>query len=131
MAFLHCHGILEDGTACGWGQDDFWEHDRLFNGKVREGYTPLRSDLMKDNIEHIFMDRVYFDAEFFRDRPEIPHKKDQDGKLYCKGTDLVAWDLEQRAKRIRGMLVKTYEEFLEKKDRLACPRCGQREWDID
>lgn len=44
---------------------------------------------------------------------------------------MVAWDLEKRAKRIKTMLFKTYEEFKEKKDIVVCPCCGKQNWDID
>lgn len=131
MAYLHCHGKMEDGTACGWSQDDFWKMDDVFNGKPREHYTPFRSDLVEDLKASIFKDKIYFDIEFFRSRPTLPHKKDADGKLFCKGTDFVAWSLEQKAKSIRGMLVRTYDEWISVKDAIACPRCGQRNWDID
>lgn len=130
MAYLHCHGKMEDGTDCGWSQDDFWDRDWDKPGKM-EGYTPLKTSTVTALREDLFKGRKYFDSGFFEDHPELPHKKDSDGKLYCKGTDLVAWDLERRAKRIRNMLVKTYDEFIERKDTLACPRCGQRNWDID
>ena len=130
MAYLHCHGKLPDGTECGWSQDDFWEKEIVVDGVKKEGYTPLRSDFVQGDIEDLFKDKVYFDRSFFDSNPGLPYKIDEKG-LYCKGTNLVAWDLERRARRIRNMLVRTYEEFKEKKDSLACPRCGQKKWDID
>ena len=131
MAYLHCHGRLPDGTACGWSQDDFWDQESVVDGKPVEGYTPLKSSIVKDMRRDLFRNRVYFDSGFFNDHPEIPHKVDSEGKSYCKGTDLVAWGLERKAKSIRNMLVRTYDEFKEKRDELVCPRCGQQKWDID
>lgn len=114
--FLHCHT-----PNCHWSQDDFWEKD---------GYTPFREDLVESMKEELFRDKVYMDSNFFMENPSIPHGIDHDG-VFCKGTDLVAWNLERKARNIRNMLVKTYEEFKAKKDDLVCPKCGEQNWDID
>lgn len=130
MAYLHCHGKLEDGTSCGWSQDDFWQPTYVVEGKVYEGYTPLRSDLVAFIRGNLFKERVHMDLSFFEENPTIPCKKDAEG-FYCYGPDLAAWELESKAKKIRGMLVRTEQEFKEKRDELVCPRCGQQKWDID
>lgn len=127
MAYLHCHGKMEDGTPCGWSQDDFWS-DKIFPNGFEE-YTPFRADLIKDLKASLFKDKIYMDKSFLEEN-QIPYKTDAEGH-FCKGTDFVARRLEQRAKSIRNMLVRTYEEFKAKKETLACPRCGQRNWDID
>jgi hypothetical protein len=121
MAYLHCHGKLPNGKNCGWSQDDFWEIGK---------YTPFRRDLIDGMEKDLFKDKIYMDSSFFRCNPEIISYKDDQG-IYCKGQDLTAWDLERRAKRIRNMLVRTYEEFKKNKDKLKCPKCGQQKWDID
>jgi len=115
MAFLHCHT-----PNCNWSQDDFWD----------ENYTPVRQEIMKDLNKQLFKEKIYFDKEFFEDNPSLLQFQDEKG-FYCTGTDYVAWDLERRAKRIRNMLVKTYDEFKEQKDTLKCPKCGKQDWDID
>ena len=127
MAYLHCHGRLKDGTSCGWSQDDFWS-DRVYPNGFEE-YTPFRADLIKDLKASLFRDKIYMDKSYLEEN-EIPYQTDEAGS-FCKGTDFVACRLEQKAKSIRNMLVRTYEEFKVRKDTLVCPKCGQRDWDID
>ena len=107
--YLHCHT-----KNCGWSQDDFWDTD---------GYTPFRHDLIDIMKKHIFMDKVYMDSSFFSEYPEIPSHKDETG-CYCRGTDLVAWNLERKAKNIRSMTVRTLEEWKTIRDTFKCPLCG-------
>jgi len=116
MAYLHCHT-----KNCGWSQDDFWDQN---------GYTPFREDIIKYLEKSLFKEKIYFDKYFFEENPYIPYWKDEKG-WYCTGKDMVACNLENRARRIRNMLVKTEEEFIEKKDTLVCPCCGKQNWDID
>jgi hypothetical protein len=85
---------------------------------------------MKSLSEDLLKERIYFESMFF-DSSELQYYIDEKGKPYCKGTDYVAWNLEKRAKRIRNMFVKTYDEYRANKDKLFCPRCGQQNWDID
>ena len=122
MSYLHCHGRLQDGTECGWGQDDFWEID---------GYNPI-SFLQKDSDlnNNLFREKMYFDKWFFQDNPSIPHKEDEKG-LYCSGRDYIIWELRRKANNIERMLVPTWEEWKEVRDTLKCPRCGGDDWDID
>lgn len=115
MSYLHCHS-----KNCGWSQDDFWS----------ENYSPVNFSQYSDLYEDLFKDKMYFDKDCLMDMG-IKYFVDPDGRTYCRGRDYVAHELERRAKRIKGMLVKTYDEFLEKKDTLVCPRCGQQNWDID
>lgn len=115
MAYLHCHT-----KNCGWSQDDFWH----------EKYNPVNFDQDKDLYGTLFKERVYLDKECVWDM-NIVYYVDENGRVYVKGLDYVAWELERRAKKIKGMLVKTYEEFKAKKEILVCPRCGQQNWDID
>ena len=130
MAYLHCHGKMKDGTDCGWSQDDFWDKNEI--GNCHEGYTPLKSGFIKQLKKDLFEEKIFFDRSFFNDNPGLPcFVYLESKKTYCNGKDFVAWDLERRAKRIRGMLVKTYDEFVAKKDELVCPKCGQKQWDID
>ena len=113
-AFLHCHT-----PNCNWSQDDFWEG----------GYTPFREDIIKNMKENLFKDKIYMDRWFLEEN-SIPHHTDKKGP-YCKGVDLVAFELERTAKSIRNMLVRTYDEFKKNKDKLVCPKCGKQNWDID
>ena len=114
-AFLHCHT-----PNCNWSQDDFWEIGK---------YTPFRKDIIEDMEKNLFKDKIYMDR-WYLEEYSIPHHKDNKG-YYCKGTDLVAAKLEKKAKNIRNMLVRTFEEFKTNKDKLVCPKCGKQNWDID
>ena len=117
MAYLHCHT-----KGCGWSQDDFWDRDR---------YNPFRQDIIDSMKEKIFLEKVYMDSSFFKfDATQIPAFHDEKG-CYCKGTDLVSWDLERIAKNIRNMSVKTSEEWEEIRKIFVCPKCGKRDFDID
>ena len=115
MAYLHCHT-----PGCEWSQDDFWEPN---------GYSPFRPDIMRSFHEDLFKEKMYFDRPALEEMG-ILYDEDEHG-CFCTGTDYVAWELERRARRIRNMLVKTYDEFKAKKDSLVCPRCGKQNWDID
>lgn len=115
MAYLHCHT-----KNCGWSQDDFW----------KETYNPVNFDQNKDLYSDLFKERIYLDKNIVS-KMEIKYYVDEENRTYVKGTDYVAYELERRASKIRNMLVKTYEEFKEKKDTLVCPRCGKQNWDID
>lgn len=114
MSFLHCHT-----KNCNWEQDDFWTLGK---------YNPITS--LKDIEEKLFVDKMYFDIPTLIEMG-IPYQLDEIGKSHCKGTDYVAWELERKAKNIRNILVKTYDEYKAQKDTLKCPRCGQQNWDID
>lgn len=116
MSYLHCHS-----KGCGWSQDDFWDIN---------GYTPFREDLINDLKKYLFQDKVYMDEWFFKENLELPYCHD-DGGFYCKGTELVTWMLKQKARSIENMLVKTFDEFKEKRESLVCPKCGKQNWDID
>jgi len=116
MAYLHCHT-----KNCHWSQDDFWD----------KYYNPVNFNQDMHWFQDLMIEKLYFDISFFRENLLIPMHIDDKGKTYCTGTDYVAWELERRAKRIRKMLVKTYDEFKAKKDQLKCPICGQQNWDID
>jgi hypothetical protein len=113
--YLHCHT-----KNCGWSQDDFWN----------PSYNPVNFDQGKDLYDDLFKDRIYFGKECLMDMG-IKYYVDEENKTYCKGADYVSHELERRAKKIKNMLVKTYDEFKEKQDTLVCPRCGQQNWDID
>ncbi len=101
MAFLHCHG-------CGWSQDDFWS---------KEGYTPLTSDYVNWLKGCLFEDKIESDPVT--------------GSGTISGTELVVQKLEEMAKVIRNMNVKTEEEWKKVKGHWRCPECGSLSWDID
>ena len=151
MAFLHCHT-----KNCGWSQDDFWNKDG-YTPFRKDLIETWQKDIFKDKVyadEWWFIDiglAPQYDLVELIPEPEPPKiteiiddKKRQkhedcyhDGvqthyrKYWVKGTCYVAALMERKARNIKNMLVRTYEEFKEKKDTLVCPRCGKQNWDID
>jgi len=118
MSYLHCHT-----EGCNWSQDDFWSIG---------GWNPIRSVKTCDE-ENLFKEKVYMDKSFFEDVEKfcpIPHWKDEKG-YYTKGQYLEAFHFFQLYKRCMGMDVKTFEEWKEVRKTWKCPKCGQRNPDID
>jgi uncharacterized protein (DUF2126 family) len=103
MAFLHC-----DSIGCGWSQDDFWSPD---------GYNPFRQDIIDWLKACLFKDIIELDGE--------------EGHQRFTGTEFVAREIEKMAKSIRHMNIKTDDDWNKMKSEWACPRCGQKNWDID
>lgn len=107
MAYLHCHT-----KNCGWEQDDFYSVD---------GYNPIMylknwmEDLCGDDIDKPFTD----DALFLR----------QNGNMTTR--EVIAREFDKYAKRIREMKWVTYEQWKRDKDSAVCPKCGERNFDID
>jgi hypothetical protein len=116
MSYLHCH-------SCGWSQDDFWEPS--------PGYNPFRADFIKDLEKSLFENKIEFDKGFIERNPNVRHTIGKDGKIYIKGTEYVALVLERKAKQIRNMNVKTFDEWKKIKDTWKCPKCGAHNPDID
>jgi len=103
MAYLHCHG-----HGCDWEQDDFW---------TKDGYNPFRQDMID-----------YLKDCLFKDSIQLDHCGEQ---RTLSGQELVARELERKARSIRGMKVKTTEDWKKVKDSWRCPDCGSKNWDID
>ncbi len=116
MAYLHCHT-----KNCGWSQDDFWD----------ENYNPVNFSQDSDLFKNLMSDKLYFLDENSLKEMGIKYYKDEGNKIYFYGGDYVIWKLQRRINRISRMIVKTYKEFLERKDTLKCPRCGLQNFDID
>jgi hypothetical protein len=121
MAYLHCHGKLENGEDCGWSQDDFW---------TEGGYNPV-SFLQKDRDleKNLFRDKMYFDEWMLKDMG-IEYGKDEKG-FYCSGRQYVTWELRRKANNIEKMFITTEAQWKQVRDVAVCPNCGQRNWDID
>jgi len=61
---------------------------------------------------------------------------DENGEMYVnvcyvKGTDYVISELEETIRRIKGMKIKTWDEWLKVKDIFVCPKCWSKKLDID
>lgn len=117
MAYIHCHT-----KDCGWGQDDFWEEG---------GYNPVRFIQTDKNFEsHLFKEKMYFDEWMFLENPSLDYHEDENG-FYCSGKDYVVWEFRRKADNIENMLVISQNEWMDQKDTLVCPKCGQQNWDVD
>jgi len=116
MAYLHCHT-----KNCHWSQDDFWD---------ASGYTPFRDDIIAYLKKLLFEDRVYMDSEFAAERPDILWNRDDKG-IWCRGTELVASELERKARNIRKMVFRTEAEWRVARSSAVCPECGQRNFNVD
>lgn len=74
------------------------------------------------------------DSEFFLDNPSVhPAGYNSEGRPLITGTQLLALELERRARSVSNMRWKTYEEWKNTpKEERVCPKCGSTEdWDID
>lgn len=122
MAFLHCHN-------CPWSQDDFW-HLPKEKGGDGHGYMPMGRAGFEEliaKLEAAIRDpskRMVdgYDRDFFEEN--FGTGKEVDVRAF------VAWQLERWARRIRGMVWMTYDDF-EKDNDKRCPKCGSRDLDID
>lgn len=83
-----------------------WEQDDFWE---EGGYNPFRPDLIE-----------YLKGMLFRDK--VGWQDHQTG---------VVRDLERKARNIRNMKVKTWEDWEKVKDTWRCPECGSDRWGID
>ena len=115
MAYLHCHN-------CDWGQDDFWSFG---------GYNPINSLRSEYYEKNLFEEKAYFDHNFFvENNLEGKMIEDKEG-FWIRGQDLIAWNLREKANGIESMVVKTNEEWKKIKDGFVCPKCGNKNLDVD
>ena len=105
MAFLHCH-------SCNWEQDDFYRVD---------GYNPAKS--LTDWMEKLCsgdIDKQFSNcSEFLAENGPISTR------------EVIAREFEKYAKNIRNMPWITEEQWRRDKDEAVCPKCGERNFDID
>ena len=110
MAYLHCH-------SCDFSQDDFWSSD---------GWNPVKSLL--DHKDDFFRDDFYEDCGMDANwKEEIGYGRDE----IVTRQELLAHEFERRAKWIRDMKYRTFEELKEKNPEGICPCCGKEELDIE
>lgn len=108
MSYLHCHN-------CNWSQDDFWH----------ETYNPvtfLEKNYKKDILTGD-LDRV-LEMDNFRWDKYLWHKK-------MLNRDFIADEMESMARKLRRMVYRTKQEYLELNPEQKCPNCGKKELDID
>jgi hypothetical protein len=118
MAYLHCHN-------CGWSQDDFWSEDN-------KGWSPFKPDRMAEYKKDLFREKIHMDLECLASLGAHLKvvKKDEKG-WYISGQEYVALELERKARSIRNMFLRTYEDWEKVKNIIRCPRCDKGNWDID
>jgi hypothetical protein len=107
MSFLHCHT-----PNCHWEQDDFYSLD---------GYNP--AEYLKSWMEQLCADDV--DEQFSTD---IQFVKEL-GPISKR--EVIAQEFEKFADRIRKMPWVTWEQWERDRETAVCPKCGQRNFDID
>lgn len=107
MAYLHCHN-------CEFSQDDYWSED---------GWNPVKSfESDRDTLLNEDLDEaVQMDPQWLRDnRVESVTRR-----------DLVVINLRRIIERVEGMVYRTHDELRERNPDMKCPRCGERELDVD
>jgi len=118
--YLHCHN-------CGWSQDDFWEEDTSFG----DGYSPFRKSDVDWLKEKLFEDHINVDINYIRDMRglgfDFDIEKDPKGGYNVKTTDFVAMELMRKARNIKNMRVKTWEDWEKVRDDFVCPKCGSKD----
>lgn len=110
MAYLHCHT-----EGCEFSQDDFWSED----------YNPITFMEKNSKDELLTYD---LDAKVKFDQYWLDENGYSDG---ITRRELIAWEMERKAQRIRNMKYRTFEEYKEKNPEGICPKCGKKDLDID
>jgi len=102
MAYLHCHT-----KGCHWSQDDFWHRK----------YNPLTK--LWSDIRWLWKPRMMkFDREAY-------------GRLHIFSWHALVLEIAKEAHNVCQMKWWTWESWKRAKDTAVCPKCGQRNWDID
>lgn len=120
MAYLHCH-------SCDWSQDDFWDFkirwNKLHKWSSRPfGYNPL--SLLLEDFSWLFKPRIIkFDTHFAEDNG-------------FKSNDIHSWailllHIKRRFRSLFTQKWRTYKSWMKVKDTAVCPKCGERNFDID
>jgi hypothetical protein len=90
---------------CDFSQDDYW----------CESYNPIRwllnweKDLLSQKLD------------------EVPDWSEGNKPW----RELLALELERKAESIRTMIYRTHEEYRERNPKQICPKCNQKELDVD
>lgn len=108
MAYIHCH-------SCDWSQDDFYHEDGYNPARYLLSWMSYLCGSKKDRLDDQFSD----DAEFVREHGDVTTR------------EVIATNFENFANRIRTMTWVTYEEWEKDPDRWICPKCKNKDLDID
>jgi len=113
MAYIYC-------PSCEWEQDDFWT----------ESYNPVSNDLM--GYHRMILNKALLDPTKRTVNLDYKYAKEvfgvKDGKV--KVTDLLAYEFDQAAKRIKNMHWLTEKDYKDELNKV-CPNCGFTDLRID
>jgi len=117
MAYLHCH-------SCGWEQDDFWTWKWSWKiWKFRPfGYNPI-SLIIEDIREYAKPRYLIFDSSFAKENGFRSNR--------IHSWWMLLWELRRHFKRIFKMKWWTWKNWQKHKNTAVCPKCGDRNFDID
>jgi len=102
MAYLHCHT-----SGCHWAQDDFWNRK----------YNPLT--------------KVWTDICWLWKPRMLKHTQEPYGRSRIFSWHALALEVAREVRNVYRMKWWTWESWKRNKNTAACPKCGQRNWDID
>jgi hypothetical protein len=119
MAYLHCHT-----EGCGWSQDDFWNLKGFYFWKI--GYNPLS----------VFLSYTFGYKGYWKPR-RMDHNSSVIKDYGWSRRDPHSWYLIWY--QLKRMIMKFFEmkwwtqKSWEKANAkgAACPKCGERNFDID
>lgn len=118
MAYLHCH-------SCDWSQDDFYT----------KGYNPLTR--MKDSIGWTIKPRMLnFDKWMVDEQKKYRYipifsKVDKKGFANVFSWNWLLIELERDITSFLHMKWWTWKKWNKVKHKAVCPKCGDRNFDID
>ena len=120
MSFLHCHT-----KNCKWSQDDFWEFKikwKFWTTQRPFGYNPL-SLVIEDFLEYkkpriINMDRSWANSAGFKSNNILSWR-------------IMIWSMKRHIKRLFTQKWWTWKSWKKASENAVCPKCGQKNFDID
>lgn len=120
MAYLHCHT-----KDCGWSQDDFWT--RRYNP-----FTKIWSDIKWLWIPRIMDldDWIVIDIFEYTKVPVKNFSKIK-GQYRIHTWNWLLIEIVKEIKNVFNQKWWTYKSWQRNKHKAKCPKCGQRNFDID
>ena len=123
MAYLHCHT-----KGCNWSQDDFWDWKWVgilgfWRWRHRPfGYNPF-SMILEDVAEYWRPRFIEFDLYAMKEMG-FNMKRIHSWRM-------LAYQVRKHFRRFFTTKWKTWEGWKKVRDTAVCPKCGQRNFDID
>jgi len=122
MSYLHCHT-----KNCNWSQDDFWNWKwkgllKFWQWKRRPfGYNPF-SLVLEDIAEYWFPRFIRWDSHYAKEM-NIPVSE--------FSWFAIVRSIKWNTKRVFTQTWWTYKSWENARDKAVCPKCKQKNWDID